>query len=116
MSDPTTWEEAALRAEFRAKALATVCGAHYRTIQRHFKRNYGVDVGRWLQEYRLALAYVRICSGELITKVSQDLKFTALSNFSRAFKQRYGISPSVLKKQSVGRGVDRNHVQFVFKF
>ena len=105
MNCPITWEEAAERAEFRPEALATLCGASYRTIQRHFKRNYGTDVGRWLQVYRLALAYVRIYSGESITKVSQDLKFTALSNFSRAFKQRYGISPSVLKKQSVRRGV-----------
>lgn len=91
-----TWEVLAVQAKFCPHALATLCNVSLRTLQRRFDRTYGMPVGHWMRQLRLARAYNRIASGESVKSVAYDLHFKQLSHFSRVFKEAYGVAPTLI--------------------
>jgi AraC-like DNA-binding protein len=91
-----TWEILAVQAKFCPHALATLCNVSLRTLQRRFDRTYGMPVGHWMRQLRLARAYNRIAGGESVKSVAYDLHFKQLSHFSRVFKEAYGVAPTLI--------------------
>ena len=91
-----TWETLAVQAKFCPHALATLCNVSLRTLQRRFDRTYGMPVGHWMRQLRLARAYNRIAGGESVKSVAYDLHFKQLSHFSRVFKEAYGVAPTLI--------------------
>lgn len=94
------WDMLAREALYRPRKLAGVCQISLRTLERHFQRHYGLKVGRWLKEVRLTDAYREIQKGASIKVVALDLGYKQLSHFSRDFKQKFGVSPSLLSPSS----------------
>ncbi|HEV8543294.1 MAG TPA: helix-turn-helix transcriptional regulator [Verrucomicrobiae bacterium] len=99
-SSAVKWEDLARQARFRATDLAQLCGISLRTLQRHFKREYRTTVSDWLSAFRLEQARLELLHGEGVKQVAYGLGYKQLSHFSRAFKERYGIPPSLFSRQT----------------
>jgi len=93
------WQHLAMAAQFRPTALAGLCHLSVRTVQRHFKKCYGMTLGDWLRAHRLQLAYDRLRKGDSIKCVAIDLGYKQLSHFSRDFKKLYGCAPKFLNSK-----------------
>ena len=96
----TTWETLAAEAKYCPHALAALCHVSLRTLQRRFDRTYGMPVGQWMRQVRLAQAYGRIAAGEAVKLVAYDLHFKQLSHFSRVFKEVYGVAPTLVSPRA----------------
>jgi len=81
-------------AGFKTTRLAEVAGVSLRTLQRHFRAEYGITVSEWLKQVRLREASQRIRAGDRVKAVAMDLGYKQLSHFSREFKRAYGLPPS----------------------
>jgi AraC-like DNA-binding protein len=98
------WKKLAFSAQFKANALADLCGVSLRTLQRYFSRHDVGTVSDWLQSIRLDEAYKRLKAGVRVKEVAYDLGYKQLSQFSRDFKNRYGIPPSSLNGSKLSLG------------
>jgi transcriptional regulator GlxA family with amidase domain len=74
------WQALAHQAQFRAHELADICQVSLRTLQRHFRQNYGLTVSKWLRDIRLRQAYNHLLHGSTVKEVAYSL----------------GVSPSYL--------------------
>jgi AraC-like DNA-binding protein len=99
-----TWKKLAFSAQFKGNALADLCGVSLRTLQRYFSRHGVGTVSDWLQSIRLDEAYKRLKEGIRVKEVAYDLGYKQLSQFSRDFKNRYGIPPSSLNGSKLSLG------------
>ena len=90
------WETLAQNARYRAHELASLCQVSLRTLQRHFRAQYGLTVSKWIRDIRLREAYARLIQGAMVKEVAFDLGYKQLSHFSRDFKDYFGVSPSFL--------------------
>lgn len=95
-----SWEKLAGEAGYRPCELAKICKVSLRTLQRHFRSQYGMTLGDWLRKLRLKTAYSRVTAGEPVKEIAYDLSFKQLSHFSRVFKQAYGVPPSTFSLRS----------------
>lgn len=74
--------------------LAFLCNMSLSTFKRHFTAEYKVSPGKWLQDKRLQRAKDLLDSGTLKSSdIYLELGYNNLSNFSSAFKKKFGISP-----------------------
>jgi AraC-like DNA-binding protein len=65
------------------------------TFKRHFINEYKMSPGKWLRDKRLQKAKKTIEQGELKpSDIYLDFGYKNLSNFSIAFKNKFGYSPS----------------------
>jgi AraC-like DNA-binding protein len=93
------WETLAAAAHYRPSELAALCNVSLRTLERHFKSQYGTTLMAWMQELKLSQAYERVKAGESVKAVAYSLGFKQLSHFSRAFKTAYGVPPRFIAAQ-----------------
>lgn len=78
-------------------------GVTPRYIQQLFERE-GTTFTEFLRRSRLALAFARLDEGAVETGISEiayDSGFTDLSNFNRAFRRRYGLTPSDVRARGI---------------
>lgn len=74
--------------------IAFLCNMSLSTFKRHFIDGYGVSPGKWLRDKRLLRAKQLLEEGELRSSdIYLDLGYNNLSNFSSAFKNKFGIPP-----------------------
>jgi AraC-like DNA-binding protein len=70
------------------------------TFKRDFRRYYNQSPGKWLLQKRLAYSAVLLKNPALnVSQVALDCGFEDLSHFSRAFKEKFGISPAHYRKE-----------------
>ena len=97
-----TWENIDAQARYQPTKMADLCSVSLRTVQRHFRKHYGLSVSGWLRSIRVEEAKRRILAGDSIKTVAFDLGFKQPSHFSRVFKESHGISPSFFLQREVG--------------
>jgi len=91
------WAVLAQKCRYRREALADLLQVSSRTLDRYFKKHLSTTVGTWLGELRLSEAYNQIMAGKSLKEASFATGFKQASHFSRTFKSRFGILPSVLR-------------------
>jgi AraC-like DNA-binding protein len=77
-----------------------MCQISIRTLQRHIRAEYGVTLRAWLAECRLHEGRARLAAGERAKVVAIELGFKHAANFTRAFKNRFGVPPRTFAKSA----------------
>ncbi|MFT5253437.1 MAG: AraC-like DNA-binding protein [Flavobacteriales bacterium] len=87
--------ESNIHSNLKLEEIAFLCNMSLSTFKRHFVLEYGVAPGKWLQDKRLQKAKELLLIGELkASDIYIDIGYNNLSNFSIAFKNKFGISPT----------------------
>lgn len=80
--------------------LARDCGMNVRRMTAGFRRLFGQSIGEYLREARLREAWRLLESGLSVTLTAERVGYT-LPHFTTAFRQRFGIPPSVLNRSGL---------------
>ena len=87
--------ESKVHSNLRLEEIAFLCNMSLSTFKRHFIREYNVSPGKWLQDKRLQKARETLETGDLKpSDIYLDFGYNNLSNFSIAYKNKFGISPT----------------------
>ncbi len=87
--DPPSLEELACR-----------IGTNEKRLGEAFQERYGLTVFGWLREERLRQARRWLLASEMpVGHIAEQLGYASPSHFTRAFRERFGISPRGLRKQ-----------------
>jgi AraC-like DNA-binding protein len=71
------------------------------TFKRDFRKYYNQSPGKWLLQKRLEYSAVLLKNPGLnVSQVALDCGFEDLSHFSRAFKEKFGVSPANYRKET----------------
>jgi len=90
MQDPPTLEE-----------LSMETGMSRKRLNNAFRERYGGSVFEVLQERRLTLARELLQSGhEPIKRIAWQVGYAHVSNFTTAFKRRFGVTPGEVARSS----------------
>lgn len=80
--------------------LASICCQSLSTFKRHFRLRYSLSPHRWFIEHRLLIARYVVEHTVMPTKdIAHLCCFSSVSRFIDLFKQRYGATPSQLRRQ-----------------
>lgn len=74
----------------------------------HLFEGEGTTFTEFLRDSRLALAYQRLEEGAAqmsIAEIALESGFTDLSNFNRAFRRRYGVTPSDVRAEAMRKRI-----------
>lgn len=87
--------ESKIHSNLRLEEIAFLCHMSLSTFKRRFISEYKVSPGKWLQDKRLQKAKETLEEGVLKpSEIYSDFGYNNLSNFSIAFKNKFGFSPS----------------------
>ena len=79
----------------KLEEIAFLCNMSLSTFKRNFTAEYNEAPGKWLQDKRLHKAKDILQQGDLkASDIYLDMGYNNLSNFSIAFKNKFGLSPS----------------------
>lgn len=68
------------------------------TFKRDFQKAFNQPPAQWLRKQRLTEAYNRLQHSTIpVSEIGFELGFDDASNFSKAFKQEYGITPNSVR-------------------
>lgn len=71
------------------------------TFKEMFRRLYGLPVHTWLRQRRMERAAELLRNTSLsVLRVAQSVGYGSASQFTAAFRQQYGMSPSLYRKMS----------------
>ena len=77
------------------KEVARAAGRHEVHVAREFRRFYGMSIGDYLREMRLDSAALQLSDRRAdISQVALECGFSSHSHLCRAFKLRFGVTPS----------------------
>ena len=87
--------ESKIHSNLKLEEIAFLCNMSLSTFKRHFIKEYKVSPGKWLQDKRLKKAKETLEEGDLKpSDIYLDFGYNNLSNFSVAFKNKFGFNPS----------------------
>ncbi|MGH1385649.1 helix-turn-helix domain-containing protein [Kordia sp.] len=87
--------ESKIHSNLKLEEIAFLCNMSLSTFKRHFIKEYKVSPGKWLQNKRLQKAKEMLEQGDCKpSDIYLDFGYNNLSNFSIAFKNKFGFSPS----------------------
>lgn len=87
--------ESQINSNLKLGEIAFLCHMSLSTFKRHFISEYQVSPGKWLQNKRLQKSKELLEQGNLkASDIYLDFGYNNLSNFSTAFKNKFGISPT----------------------
>ena len=77
------------------EAFAKLSGRSLSSFKREFRQHYGISPGKWLLERRLECsAHLLATTSISVTEIVFECGFEQPSHFSRAFKAKFGQTPS----------------------
>jgi AraC-like DNA-binding protein len=97
----SSWEGLARTSSYCRHRLARTFQISVRTLDRHFQKHFSMSVQQWVVELQLVDAYAQVLAGKPLKEISFDVGFKHRSHFTRSFKARFGIVPSLLKPSPV---------------
>ncbi len=78
--------------------IAFLCHMSLSTFKRNFVKEYKTTPGKWFQDRRLRRAKALLTEGESkASDIYMEVGYNNLSNFSAAFKNKFGKSPNLLE-------------------
>lgn len=81
----------------KVEEIAFLCNMSLSTFKRHFKEEFKASPGKWLLDKRLEKAKILMEQRDVkASDVYLEIGYNNLSNFSTAFKNKFGISPKEL--------------------
>ena len=81
------------------EAFAQMCHRSLSSFKREFQKHFKTSPGRWLLERRLERSAALLRNTQMnVTEIMFECGFEDLSHFSKAFKEKFGRSPSVYRK------------------
>lgn len=84
----------------KLEEIAFLCNMSLSTFKRNFYLEYNVSPGKWFLDMRLDRAKEILQEGNLTaSEIYLDFGYGNLSNFSKAFKTKFGINPTDIHKQ-----------------
>jgi len=87
--------ESKIHSNLRLEEIAFLCNMSLSTFKRHFISEYNVSPGKWLQDKRLQKAKETLEQNNVkASDIYLDFGYNNLSNFSIAFKNKFGFNPS----------------------
>ena len=85
----------------KIEEIAFLCNMSLSTFKRHFTAAYNEPPGKWFQDKRLTKAKNLLQEGNLTpSDIYLNVGYNNLSNFSIAFKNKFGISPTDITNSS----------------
>jgi len=92
--------ESNFRFNLSLENFAELCHKSLSSFKREFQKQYNETPGRWLLNKRLEYSAVLLKNNHLnISQIVFESGFEDLSHFSRAFKSRFGVSPTQFRCQ-----------------
>lgn len=92
--------ESKIHSNLKLEEIAFLCNMSLSTFKRQFISEYKVSPGKWLQDQRLQKAKETLEQGEQNpSDIYLDFGYNNLSNFSAAYKNKFGFSPSQTQKK-----------------
>ena len=88
------WVTLAEKAGYRPSELAALCQISLRSLDRHFKKAYGISVAQWLREVRLFKAHEMLAAGSTAQEAALHVGYKSTNGFSSEFKTYFGLTPS----------------------
>jgi len=86
--------ESNVYSNLKLEEIAFLCNMSLSTFKRYFTSEYKVTPGKWLQDKRLQRAKETLQEGIFKpSDINLDYGYNNLSNFSVAFKNKFGVSP-----------------------
>jgi DNA-binding response OmpR family regulator len=83
--------------------LARLVGVNERRLIDLFRKHLGMTVAEYQTTQRLELARARLCNtSQLIQRIAEQAGYRNASDFSRAFRLRYGLGPRDYRHASSG--------------
>jgi AraC-like DNA-binding protein len=73
--------------------LARHAGASRRTLERVFRKETGIPLGRWRQQARLLHALDLLAQGQPVTSVALEVGYESPSSFIAVFTDTFGTTP-----------------------
>ncbi|WP_347174297.1 helix-turn-helix domain-containing protein [Polaribacter uvawellassae] len=87
--------ESKIHSNLKLEEIAFLCNMSLSTFKRYFIKEYNVSPGKWLQDKRLKKAKEALEQENLKpSDIYLDFGYNNLSNFSIAFKNKFGVNPS----------------------
>ena len=87
-----------VHSNLKLEEIAFLCNMSLSTFKRHFINEYKISPGKWLKDKRLEKAKETLEQGDVKpSDIYLHFGYNNLSNFSIAFKNKFGISPSEMK-------------------
>jgi AraC-like DNA-binding protein len=91
-----SWTLLAQKSGYCRHRLAKLLQVSTRTLDRYFGKHLSLSVRQWLTESQLVDAYRQIITGKALKEISFDVGFKQHSHFTKRFKARFGVPPSLL--------------------
>ena len=82
----------------KVEELSEYCGYQPQYFIRLFKECVGLSPHQFIISYRMKTALALLQTGTSVTVVAETIGYKESKNFSKAFKQFYGIAPREVKK------------------
>jgi AraC family transcriptional regulator, positive regulator of tynA and feaB len=97
------WIDRRLRRDLTPAAIADAHGISVRTAHRLYEAT-GETLGGYIRNRRLEVAYSQVvASAEPVAVIARRWRFASSSHFTRAFRARYGTTPTELRACAVPR-------------
>ncbi len=112
LDNPEAWGAEAPSVE----RLAARLGVSDRHLRRIFEAQLGVSPLQYLQTRRLLTAKQLLADTDLpITQVALASGFASVRRFNAAFVQHYGLNPTRLRREGVGRGTEGSAIRLGYR-
>jgi transcriptional regulator GlxA family with amidase domain len=89
------------RKKLSMSEFAQLCHRSYSSFKRDFQAQYSESPGKWLLNKRLDYSvYLLLSSDKRVSEILIESGFVDLSHYSKAFKKKFGDSPTIYRKKS----------------